>query len=403
MPGRAGADDLVTVNAAEAPFSVPNPAADGARPAVWVLHTTGLGANRQLATLAAALGAEVTVKHTLDPPVRALFDRFSGGARRAVPVAKADLLRAPWPDLVLFGGGRSWVDAVRIRRASGGRSRIVCIGRPGAPLDSVDLTLTTPQYGLPPHPNVVHLDLPLNVVDPARLSAAAPLWAARFDHLPRPWTGVLLGGDSGSYRFTPAAARRLGRSLDDLVGRSGGAVLVTTSPRTRTEVFETVLAEISGPCFHYRFVADDPGNPLEGILALADRFVVTADSASMLAEACSTGRPVACFEPALRWSARIASCPLLPPWPSGLRRGWEALRARATAEGRWIPARRMERIHRRLEEQGLIATVAELDRAVPNQQAARHDLRRAVAAVRGLLAPADHDAGGLAVDSIDLP
>jgi len=33
-------------------------------------------------------------------------------------------------------------------------------------------------------------------------------------------------------------------------------------------------------------------NPWPGFLALADRFIVTADSTSMLAEACASGRPV---------------------------------------------------------------------------------------------------------------
>ena len=41
-------------------------------------------------------------------------------------------------------------------------------------------------------------------------------------------------------------------------------------------------------------------------LALADRFVVTAESASMLAEACSTGRPVAMFDLAGEPRERLA-------------------------------------------------------------------------------------------------
>ena len=390
------------VDAAQAPVPPPWRLPGRPRPVIWILHTTGLGANRQLAILAAALGGDVTVKNTLDPPIRALFDRFSGGSRRSIPAPKADRLCAPWPDLVLFGGGRSWVDAVRIRRASGGRTKIVCIGRPGAPLGSVDLILTTPQYGLPQQANVVELDLPLNVVDPERLAAASRVWQARFDHLPHPWTGVLLGGDSGSYRLTLAAARRLGRALADLAGCSGGSVLITTSPRTRVEVLEAVLSELEAPAFHYRFAADDPGNPLHGILALAERFVVTADSASMLAEACATGRPVACFEPDLRWPARLLERSFSSAWPPGLRRAWEAWRLRATAQGRWIPARRMQRIHRSLEQQGLIGSVAEIDRLVPNRQPGRHDLQRAVAAVHALLAPDGSDAGGRPVDSIDL-
>jgi mitochondrial fission protein ELM1 len=53
----------------------------------------------------------------------------------------------------------------------------------------------------------------------------------------------------------------------------------------------------------YRWRADDPDNP-SALLALADRFIVTADSASLLAEACATGKPVQLFEWPVRADAR---------------------------------------------------------------------------------------------------
>lgn len=345
------------------------------------MHSTGHGANVQLRNLASALGGPVEVKHILDTPLGALAARLTGGVKRPIPAHKRDDLRPPWPDLILIGGGRSLVDALQVRKASGGHSRIVCIGRPGASLDSVDLVLTTPQYGLPDHPRVVHLGLPLNFVDPERLHAAREAWQDRFADLPRPWTGVLLGGDSGSYRFTVPTARRLGRELRDLVHRSGGALLISTSPRTRPEIVDTVVSELDVPGYCYRFKDDDPDNPLEAILAMADRFVVTADSASMLAEACSTGRPVASFEPALRWRPRMLSRSWLP---AGLRPAWEPLRARWTARGRWIPARRMERIHRSLQAAGRIASIDTLEHHVVDHPGSG-DLERAVRAVRALL------------------
>ena len=382
----ARADDCVTADTEDAK-ATPGPS-------IWVLHSTGLGANRQLTTLASAIGGHPIVKDTLDRPWRAFCDRLLG-SRSKIPTAKRAYLHAPWPDLVLFGGGRSWLDAVRIRAASGGVSRIVCVGRPGAPLDSVDLTLTTPQYGLPDHPRVLHLDLPLNFHDQARLDAASPDWSARFEMLPRPWIGVMLGGDSGSYRLNAEAARALGRSLATRCRHLGGAALVTTSPRTRDDVLNAVLIELGDvPNFHYRFVAGDRDNPLDGILALADAFVVTADSASMLAEACFTGRHVAVFEPPLRWRARLLARSWLPSSVPGLQRAWSEWRMRQTAYGRWVPARRMERIHRNLAERGVIARVEDLDPSATSAQAGRDDLARAVTAIRALLPPSDQQTDG---------
>ena len=356
--------------------------------------STGHGANRQLLNLARALGGSVEIKNTLDPPLNALIARLTGAARRPIPAHKRDRLRPPWPDLVLIGGGRSLIDALQVREASGGHSRIVCIGRPGAPLDSVDLVLTTRQYGLPEHPRVVHLDLPLNFVDHNRLRTARAAWRDRFVQLPRPWTGVLLGGDSGSYHFTASTARRLGQQLRELVRRNGGALLITTSPRTRPDIVDTLESELDVPSYCYRYKSGDPDNPLDAILGMADRFVVTADSASMLAEACATGRPVASFEPELRWRARLLSRSWLPSWPGSLRPAWESLRARWTAEGRWIPARRMERIHRRLEASGRIARIDTLEHHVVDHKAGRGDLDRAVSAVQALLREPRHDVRG---------
>src|SRR5581483_2108548 len=55
-------------------------------------------------------------------------------------------------------------------------------------------------------------------------------------------------------------------------------------------------AAIDVPRAFYRWRPADPDNPYFGYLAVADAFIVTGDSMSMLAEACSTGRPVHVFE-----------------------------------------------------------------------------------------------------------
>ncbi|MDT8409954.1 MAG: ELM1/GtrOC1 family putative glycosyltransferase [Wenzhouxiangellaceae bacterium] len=362
-----------------------------ADPLIWILRSTGLGADRQLANLAGALSARTRWIDTLDPTPRALFERLTAAERRPIPAAKRGLLQPPWPDLVLFSGGRSLVDALRIRRASGGRSKIVCIGRTGGALDRVDLVLTTPQYCLPEHPNVVHLDLPLNFVDEAALVLGRRKWQATFKAWPRPWHGVLLGGSSGSYRFDAPAGRRLGDALQALVGRCGGSLLITTSPRSGAAMVEAMLAGLEGEHYVYRWSPEADENPLAGIFALADDFVVTADSASMLAEACLLGRPVAVFEPPLDWRARwLDRRRLQPARDSSGHLPRPSRRDRWTARGRWIPARRMQRIHRQLESQGLITPIDQLGPDAPPalSGAGRSDLQRAVEAVRRLLEPA---------------
>lgn len=368
-------------------------AADGPRPGhasrtdslprVWILQATGTGDNRQLASLAAALGWPCEVKHTVDSLPRVVADRLRGAGRGRVPARKGDQLRPPWPDLVLISGGRCVVDAMRIRTESGGRSRVVCLGRPWAPLQWFDRVITTPQYRLPFHANVERTLLPLNRPEPEGAAAAAREWEPRLSHLPRPWLGVLLGGDSGSYRFTRDAARALGRQLDHHAGAVGGALLISSSARTPAKALDALLAELRVPYYCHRWRAGNGPNPMAAILALADGFIVTADSASMLAEACATGRPVTAFVPPMRWRARLLTRSWLPAW---LGRGkLLALRRWLVIQGLWVPARDMGRVHAALRTRGIIRPLAELGATEPPPGLVMpDDMDRVVASIEAL-------------------
>jgi mitochondrial fission protein ELM1 len=69
-------------------------------------------------------------------------------------------------------------------------------------------------------------------------------------------------------------------------------VLATTSRRTGTEASDALAAGLSS-CLNLVYRWGEPGeNPYLGYLATADAIVVTADSVSMISEACATGAPV---------------------------------------------------------------------------------------------------------------
>lgn len=213
------------------------------------------------------------------------FDR-----RRSSP------LEPPWPDLVIMAGRQNETPAKWIRKQSGGRTRIVVIGRNWTPPAELDLVVTTPQFRLPAHPHVLQNDFPLHRVTAERLSEAAQRWRSRLSGLPHPWIALIVGGSSGPYVFSTETARRLGREASAFARAHGGSLLVTTSPRTGRRAMNALDAAIDVPHRFYRWRPSDPDNPYLGYLALADRFIVTADSLSMLAEACETGRPVFLFE-----------------------------------------------------------------------------------------------------------
>lgn len=262
-------------------------------PRTWLLLGHKAGDNTQLRALAAALGWPCEEKHLRYHPWELLSGRLLGATLLGLDRARSDQLRSPWPELILTAGRRNEPVARWIRQQAGSGVRIVHVGRPWASLEHFDLLIATPQYSLPPSPRVQINRLPLQQlgeVDGAELQR----WSARLAHLPRPWTTVLVGGQSGPYHFNAPEARQLGAALGLwLRQRGGGSLLLSTSARTGAAASEALAASL--PAAAYLHCWGDGENPYQAFLALADDLVVTGESMSMLAEACATGKPVQVF------------------------------------------------------------------------------------------------------------
>jgi mitochondrial fission protein ELM1 len=328
------------------------PAPGPVAPTAWALLGSRPGDNSQIVSLAEALGWPYEAKHLVYNARYKRRNVLLGASLASLDTGRSSPLAPPWPDLVIASGRRSVPVARWIRRHAGGRTRLVHIGRPWAPLALFDLVITTPQYRLPVRPNVLHNTLPLGRVDPARRAAEAARWVPRLAALPRPFVALLVGGDSRPYVLDPATAARLARDASALAASLGGSLLVTSGPRLRAGAAEAVARAVSGPAHVHRWRPGDDDNPYQAYLALADRFVVTGDSASMLAEACATGKPVA-----------IVELPEDPGWcwraARGVSRWIDRRRARAAAGG---PGRRSwpERIWERLIDLGLVTQTRDL-------------------------------------------
>jgi hypothetical protein len=143
---------------------------------------------------------------------------------------------------------------------------------------------------------VLQNSLTMQAVTLQRLRAEAGRWAGHFDHLPRPWVAVIVGGNSGPYTLGRKAARRLAAQATALANERGGALLVTTSARTSPAAIQELVRRIQAPMHFYHWQQNDLNNPYYAFLGLADELIVTADSISMLSEACATRKPVHMFD-----------------------------------------------------------------------------------------------------------
>lgn len=365
---------------------------------VWVLVDGRTGDDAQILRIAAALGwpqrnvmAKRSVWQTAKGRLQDAFGAFPPAPDMLPPGTP------PWPDLLLASGGRNVSFARRIKRASGGKTRIVFLGAPYARLDDFDLIVTTAQWRLPARPNVVHNLLPLNWPTAEALAEAGARWRPKLDHLPRPWLGVSVGGTSSSYALTIEDAKRLAATINAHCQASSGAALVTTSRRTPDAAADVLAANLTAEHAFYRWRATDDQNPYLGFLALADRFLTTNETASMISDALHAGKPVDLFDLTRRPVSRFLTHPRIvgrdgPDATQYCGDGTgDRFRRWLINRGFWTPARNMPRLQRLLGEAGLLG-----DRDGPSAAAPVDDLERTKTAIHALFPPAE---SGAAVES----
>lgn len=285
--------------------SAPPPAAPSPAPRLWLVIGDKLGDNAQADVIAGALGWRTERKRLsfLAPYVTGK-PAFRPSLYH-IDQAASDPLEPPWPDVVLTIGRRPSMAALWIKQQSAGRSKVVIIGRPRRLLSQFDLVIAPPQYPLPARGNILPLALPLFRPDRAAIAAAGEAWAERLAALPRPITAVLVGGPTGPFRIDAAVMRDFVARILQTTG-GAGTLYVSTSRRTPDAVVAALAESLPESAVLFRWSAEATDNPYQALLALADRFIVTGDSASMIVEVAQLGRPLAIF-PLPQQASRLAA------------------------------------------------------------------------------------------------
>jgi mitochondrial fission protein ELM1 len=259
---------------------------------VWVLLTSKKGDNAQSLNLAAALDLPF---RTVELFFATQFEKRKPRVEASVhhlDSQKSDALIPPWPDLIIVTGRRPSMAALWVKRESGGRTKIALIGKPKAQFDEFDLVIAPAHYRVPEErPNVCRIGLPPISIAPDRLETARHAWSAKLAVFRRPITALCFGGSTGARALNPAAVRQIMASAR--VAASDGTLYVLTSRRTPSDAHAVIAKELPETGLLYPWKDNDPDNPYLGLLAEADRFIVTGDSISMLVEIARLGKPLA--------------------------------------------------------------------------------------------------------------
>ncbi|XP_010685407.2 mitochondrial fission protein ELM1 isoform X2 [Beta vulgaris subsp. vulgaris] len=215
--------------------------------------------------------------------------------------------------LLVVASGRDTISvASSIRRLASDYVFVVQIQHPRTRLDRFDMVITprhdyyplTPQAQEqipkflrpwitprePPGRNVVLTIGALHQIDSTALRSAAKTWHDEFASLSKPLLVVNVGGPTSHCRYGLDLARQLIAYLQNTL-LSCGTVRISFSRRTPEKVSKIIVKELGDHPKVFIWDGEEP-NPHLGHLAWADAFVITADSISMLSEACSTGKPV---------------------------------------------------------------------------------------------------------------
>jgi mitochondrial fission protein ELM1 len=255
---------------------------------IWVLTDGRAGHINQTLGLAEALTPNPIVKRIgLKPPYRQLSPFLGWGDGRALTADSAAIL-APWPRLVITSGRSAIPIALDIKRKTGGRTPVVNVQDPGWLRSRFDLIIV-PEHDELTGPNIITTAGALGRITPAQLAGAAAEFGPRLDHLPRPRVAVLIGGANAVFRTPFEASQRIARQLAEIAAQGMG-LMITFSRRTGPEMESIVRNALAGSAAD--IWSGVGANPYFAYLALADIILATEDSASMVSEAGTTGKPI---------------------------------------------------------------------------------------------------------------
>lgn len=133
--------------------------------------------------------------------------------------------------------------------------------------------------------NVIVTQASPNKITPTLLDQAKKEFP-EFSKINTPRVAVLIGGSSSAYTLNESITRTLAEQLSSL----DACLMITCSRRTGDENQKILRDKLDNGSNYFW---DGTGNnPYLALLGWADFILVTADSASMISESCTTGKPV---------------------------------------------------------------------------------------------------------------
>ena len=273
---------------------------------LWALFDDRKGSVGQAKGIIEALGNSVDVKEKQIEYTKfaSLPNWIRGRTKIGIDIKNSDDISKDFPDLIISTSRRTLPVARYIRKLSKNMSKIVQLMYPseGVGLCDVDFCV------VPSHDSdskqhhkkaFIITGAPTRIFK-EKIPQIADEWAPTFQHLPKPWISVIVGGAIKGKPWPEEEAANLVHNIRSIYEKVGGSILITTSRRTGDGPQKIIMDGIKDiPQYTYIW-GEKKENPIMGFYACADMIIATADSVSMCCEACGTGHPVLLYK-GLKW------------------------------------------------------------------------------------------------------
>ena len=195
------------------------------------------------------------------------------------------------PDLIISSGTRASALSAFLKKEHP-EIRVINLLNPRLPQALFDL-IVTPEHDRLMGENVLTTLGSLHSVTPEKLAQEREKFQEHFNKLTPPIVSIFLGGPSKSFKMTAQNFEVFGQQVAHLYRTQQASFLVSFSRRTPQAFKDLFLKATKGiPLELYDPETSKGENPYFAYLGMADTLIVSADSISMVTEACATGKPV---------------------------------------------------------------------------------------------------------------
>ena len=267
---------------------------------IWVLTDDRIGSNNQSIALAEKLSNNFIVKNIKYNFLIKIPNIIRQSTLIGVDKKKSDDINNNFPDIIISAGRRLSSVALNIKKKSNKKIFLINILNPNLNFKKFDLVILPKHdnFNIEKYNNIIEINGSLTKINKELMDLDVKKWAPFFNNYKKPFISFLIGGDTKNYKFDNEKFESIIKHISKLINNINGTLLLNTSRRTNNQCLSILKKYITCDYYFYNW-QEKLGNdsPYFSFLGLSDYIIVTADSMSMISDACSTGKPVYVYIP----------------------------------------------------------------------------------------------------------